>query len=99
LRHLLFLSQPHHIPLGVVGTDIGAVHGIILEAASVGEALPFIVEMAGIKDGVARPSPARHHHFPLFARRSLKEIDAWFDGYRATNLRSPTCGGRQVCGS
>jgi enoyl-CoA hydratase len=27
------------------------------------------------------------HHFPLFARRSLKEIDAWFDGYCATNLR------------
>ena len=26
-------------------------------------------------------------HFPLFARRSLKEIDAWFDAYRATNLR------------
>jgi len=23
----------------------------------------------------------------LFARRSLKEIDAWFDAYRATNLR------------
>jgi len=27
------------------------------------------------------------HHFPLFARQSLKEIDAWFEGYRATNLR------------
>ena len=27
------------------------------------------------------------HHFPLFARRSLKEIDTWFDAYRATNLR------------
>jgi enoyl-CoA hydratase len=27
------------------------------------------------------------HHFPLFARRSLKEIDAWFAVYRATNLR------------
>ena len=27
------------------------------------------------------------HHFPLFARRSLKEIDAWFDAYRVTNLR------------
>jgi enoyl-CoA hydratase len=27
------------------------------------------------------------HHFPLFARRSLKEIDAWFEAYRATNLR------------
>jgi enoyl-CoA hydratase/carnithine racemase len=27
------------------------------------------------------------HHFPLFARRSLKEIDEWFDAYRATNLR------------
>jgi enoyl-CoA hydratase len=27
------------------------------------------------------------HHFRLFARRSLKEIDAWFDAYRATNLR------------
>jgi integrase len=23
----------------------------------------------------------------MFARRSLKEIDAWFDAYRATNLR------------
>ena len=27
------------------------------------------------------------HHFALFARRSLKEIDASFDAYRATNLR------------
>ena len=27
------------------------------------------------------------HHFPLFARQSLKEIDAWFEAYRATNLR------------
>ena len=27
------------------------------------------------------------HHFAMFARRSLKEIDAWFDAYRATNLR------------
>jgi enoyl-CoA hydratase len=27
------------------------------------------------------------HHFPMFARRSIKEIDAWFDEYRATNLR------------
>jgi enoyl-CoA hydratase len=27
------------------------------------------------------------HHFPLFARRSLKEIDAGFDACRATNLR------------
>ena len=27
------------------------------------------------------------HHFPLFARRSIEEIDAWFDAYRATNLR------------
>jgi enoyl-CoA hydratase len=27
------------------------------------------------------------HHFPLFARRSLKEIDAWFETYRTTNLR------------
>ena len=27
------------------------------------------------------------HHFPLFARQSLKEIDAWFATYRATNLR------------
>jgi enoyl-CoA hydratase len=27
------------------------------------------------------------HHFPLYARRSLKEIDAWFDAYRTTNLR------------
>ena len=27
------------------------------------------------------------HHFPMFARRSIKEIDAWIDEYRATNLR------------
>ena len=27
------------------------------------------------------------HHFPLFARRSLEEIDAWFDDFRATDLR------------
>jgi enoyl-CoA hydratase len=27
------------------------------------------------------------HHFPLFARQSLEEIDAWFEAYRATNLR------------
>ena len=27
------------------------------------------------------------HHFAMFARRSLQEIDAWFDAYRATNLR------------
>jgi enoyl-CoA hydratase len=27
------------------------------------------------------------HHFPLFAQQSLKEIEAWFDAYRATNLR------------
>ena len=27
------------------------------------------------------------HHFPLFARHSLKEIDAWFEAYRTTNLR------------
>lgn len=27
------------------------------------------------------------HHFAMFARRSLKEIDAWFEIYRATNLR------------
>ena len=27
------------------------------------------------------------HHFPLFARQSVKEINAWFDAYRATNLR------------
>ena len=27
------------------------------------------------------------HHFPLFARQSRQEIDAWFDAYRATNLR------------
>ena len=27
------------------------------------------------------------HHFPLFARRSIKEVDAWFEAYRATNLR------------
>jgi enoyl-CoA hydratase len=31
------------------------------------------------------------HHFPLFARRSLKEIDEWFDAYRSTNLRLFTC--------
>ncbi|WP_395715030.1 enoyl-CoA hydratase/isomerase family protein [Reyranella sp.] len=27
------------------------------------------------------------HHFAMFARRSLKEIDDWFAAYRATNLR------------
>jgi enoyl-CoA hydratase len=27
------------------------------------------------------------HHFPLFARQSLEAIDAWFDAYRASNLR------------
>ncbi len=27
------------------------------------------------------------HHFPLFARQSLEEIDAWFESYRTTNLR------------
>jgi enoyl-CoA hydratase len=27
------------------------------------------------------------YHFPLFARRSIAEVDAWFDAYRATNLR------------
>lgn len=27
------------------------------------------------------------YNFPLFARRSLAEIDAWFNAYRATNLR------------
>ena len=27
------------------------------------------------------------HHFPLFARRSISEIDEWFKAYRATNLR------------
>jgi enoyl-CoA hydratase len=27
------------------------------------------------------------HHFPLFARRSINEVDAWFETYRATNLR------------
>src|ERR1044072_3542032 len=27
------------------------------------------------------------YHFPLFARRSVPEIDAWFEAYRATNLR------------
>lgn len=27
------------------------------------------------------------HHFPLFARRSTSEVDAWFETYRATNLR------------
>ncbi|MGA8888168.1 MAG: enoyl-CoA hydratase-related protein [Pseudolabrys sp.] len=28
------------------------------------------------------------HHFPLFARRSTSEVDAWFDTYRATNRAS-----------
>ena len=27
------------------------------------------------------------YHFPLFARRAAKEVDAWFEAYRATNLR------------
>ena len=27
------------------------------------------------------------YHFPLFAWRSAKEVDAWFESYRATNLR------------
>jgi enoyl-CoA hydratase len=27
------------------------------------------------------------HHFAVFARRSIKEIDDWFAAYRATNLR------------
>ena len=27
------------------------------------------------------------YHFPLFARRSTREVDAWFEAYRATNLR------------
>jgi hypothetical protein len=27
------------------------------------------------------------HHFAMFARRDLKEIDNWFAAYRATNLR------------
>jgi enoyl-CoA hydratase len=27
------------------------------------------------------------HHFPLFARRSTREVDAWFEAYRTTNLR------------
>lgn len=27
------------------------------------------------------------HHFAMFARRSLREIDDWFEAYRATNLR------------
>jgi enoyl-CoA hydratase/carnithine racemase len=27
------------------------------------------------------------HHFPLFARRSTGEVDAWFEAYRTTNLR------------
>lgn len=27
------------------------------------------------------------HHFAMFARRDIKEIDAWFAAYRATNLR------------
>ena len=30
------------------------------------------------------------YHFPLFARRSIKEFDAWFEIYRATNLRTFT---------
>jgi hypothetical protein len=31
------------------------------------------------------------HHFPLFARRSIKEIDAWFDAYRdqSTSVHLP----------
>jgi hypothetical protein len=40
------------------------------------------------------------HHFPLFARQSLKEIEAWFDAYHATKLRlfiypRPTVAGDQ----
>src|SRR5262249_44056383 len=31
------------------------------------------------------------HPLPLFARRSLKEIDQWVDAYRATHLRLFTC--------
>ena len=27
------------------------------------------------------------HHFAMFARRNIKEIDDWFAAYRATNLR------------
>jgi enoyl-CoA hydratase len=27
------------------------------------------------------------YHFPRSARRSLAEVEAWFDAYRATNLR------------
>ena len=27
------------------------------------------------------------YHFPLFARRSTRQVDAWFEAYRATNLR------------
>lgn len=27
------------------------------------------------------------YHFPLFARRSTSDVDAWFEIYRATNLR------------
>jgi enoyl-CoA hydratase len=27
------------------------------------------------------------YHFPLFARQSLPGIDAWFEAYRASNLR------------
>jgi enoyl-CoA hydratase len=27
------------------------------------------------------------HHFAMYARRNLKEIDDWFAAYRATNLR------------
>ena len=27
------------------------------------------------------------HHFQLFARQSLTQVDAWFEAYRATNLR------------
>lgn len=27
------------------------------------------------------------YHLPLFARRSIREVNAWFEAYRATNLR------------
>jgi enoyl-CoA hydratase len=34
------------------------------------------------------------HHFAMFARRNLKEIDDWFAAYRATNLRLSPIPGR-----
>ena len=47
-------------------------------------------ECAAVLTGTGAAFSAGHdfdHNFPLYARRSLKEIDAWFDIYRATNLR------------